>query len=546
MNSTYSSRRSFRLKGLFFCTLSLLFIAGCSLKSKKRPNDRQTFRLNLTNEPVSLDPRKGSDLYTAYLHFFIYEGLTCVTSDSMTAQGVAEHIEVSDDGLTYTFELGNHYWSDGIPITSNDFIASWKSSISPDFPCSNAYLFYPIKNAQAIKEGRLSPDHLGVYALSPKVLQVKLEKPTPHFLQLTTFSTYFPIPSHSMFTEKTGPVPSNGPFKIAEWKNGSHIHLVKNPFYWNEKKIELSSVHISLIKDEMTAYSMFRNGELDIIGSPLTDIPIDALSDLKKRGEMRHSAIPASTICSFNLEVFPFNHKKIRKAFALAINRKEITDNIWQKNETPATNVIPPNLWGGHAAQYYHDGDIQKANELLDDALQELDMTRADLEEVSLLFCTTSIYPQIAQAIQQQWIKNLGVKVKIEGHENKIYRERLEKRNYQIAECIWMAQYIDPMNIFERFTGVNNPKNYPGFHHPQYEKILKEASYIPNDTERFAYLKQAEEILIEEVPLTVIYHWNCAFLSQPWLKNIQYNHAGGICLNEVAIDTGDRHYIGVR
>ncbi|MCH9611896.1 MAG: Oligopeptide-binding protein OppA [Chlamydiia bacterium] len=516
----------------------LLGVAFCLPSCTQQKRAKNTLRLNLAVEPATLDFRKAADYSTVCLDFLIYEGITRATPESMGSLAIAEKVEISNDNKTYTFYLKDAKYSDGTPISSYDFKYAWETSLDSQFPCPSAFLFYPIKNAKEVKLAKEVKENLGLSCPDSKTLVVSLEAPTPYLLQLISFINFCPMPMHWKDKDGSAFPPTSGAFYVESWKDGDQVVLRKNPHYWDAENVHLEEVHISFINDDMTALSLFQNGDLDLLGNPFSNIPLDAIEHLKKTSDLHSAPIAASTICTFNLENPTFANKNIRKALALAINRRAIVENICQLNETPALNIIPPVMWD-RQEQYFADYDRESANQFLELGLKELGLTR-DTLNLSLIYGMTNVYPKIALALQACWKEVLGIHVGIEGFEYKIFMDKLNRRDYQIAECIWIAQYHDPMNIFERFEHPTNTKNYPGFSNENYRQLVQASLLAQSEEERFSMLSEAEKILIEEMPITVLYHWNKAYLANDSVKNLRSTPGGGFCLNELIVEGGGR------
>src|SRR5579872_1219144 len=384
------------LKSHFYSLLILILLVtittSCQSKSPVAKKINHELKVNVASEPATLDPRKGGDLTSSCMHFMLFEGLTRLNIDSTTEPAQAEKIDLSPDKLTYTFHIRNSKWSDGTPVTSYDFAKAWKDILDPHFPSINAHLLYAIKNAEAAKKGEVPLDQVGISCPDPKTLVVHLETPTPYFLQLTSFCVLFPVNRHidrnfpDWAFNANNHFVCNGPFKLAAWKHHSEIQLEKNPLYWNAEKVELSGVRVSMIDNEMTALQMYERGELDILGQPFSPLPADSFIDLVRKKQLQRKPIGASTVCFFNLSQFPFNNINIRKAFALAINRESIVKNVTQLNEPIATGIIPPVLKQNKVVHFYKDDDKTAARAFLEKGLAELEITAADLKEITLTY----------------------------------------------------------------------------------------------------------------------------------------------------------------
>lgn len=497
--------------------------------------------MNINQDHLTLDPRKGADFSSVSVQFMVFEGLVRMTPYATRAPALAESVDISDDLLRYTFHLREALWSDGTPVTAFDFIQTWKDILNPNFPSPNAHLLFPIRNAELAKQGQISDREIGIRALDHKTIEVYLEQPTPYFLDMLSFAIFHPVNQSIAVRDpkwadgKEGLLVSNGPFRLKEWRHGNYITLEKNPYYWDAKNVELEEIHISLVNSEQTALQLYEQGELDFLGLPFTGIISDSVPDLLDKGMIKTTSLPASTICCFNMHSHPFQNKNIRKAFAYAINRQEIIKNVTQLKEENGICLLPSSL-GFDSQPFFEDGDVERAQDFLEKGLKELGITREKLGTIRLLHASSGVYPMVAQALQTQWLKNLGVLVRLEGYEYKVFLDKLTKRDYQMGQCVWIAQYLDPMNIFDRFKNSNMLKNYPGYDNPEYEKILDLSMKIRDTEDRFQYLKRAEAILVEDMPLTAIYHWKNAYLVKDYVKDFAFNQAGGYFFQEVVID----------
>lgn len=485
------------------------FLGGCQNKASSLPNHR-TVRLNLKNDPASLDPRKGADIISSRMLFLLFEGLVELNGDYSVTPAQAESYTTSPDGLVYTFVLKKSSWSNGAPVIAYDFEKAWKDVLDPEFPAPNAYLFYPIKNAERAKKGELPLTEVGIRCLDERTLQITLEKPTPYFLELIAFCSFFPVCSsidtknpHWAY-EAGDDFVSNGPFVLTEWKHNHELVMTKNPLYWDRERNLADTLQFSMISDEMTVFHLFEKGELDMIGDPLCPLPLEALNSLKKTGNVHKHPLGATSFITFNIHQPPFHNEKIRKAFAYAINRQDLVTHILHSDQIPALNMIPPVLKGGENRSFFADNDRELAQKLLQEGLAELGLS--SLPKLTFLYAQTDQNHQIAQAVQQQWKDVLHIDVALENLDFKVLLDRLCQKNYVFGQFMWAAQYTDPMNIFERFRSASLLKNYPGWENQEYVDLL-EASFYETGEARKAILTKAEEIFLSEMPLCPLYHW---------------------------------------
>lgn len=513
--------------------LSLLLFSSCTSPHKSTP--KQILNLNIPSDPATLDPRKGGDAISATFHFLLYDGLMRGNPDGSLSFALAESYELSCDRKTYLFHLKEAYFSNGERITAQEFEESWKAILTPSFPAPNAHLLYPIKNGEAAKRGALPLSEVGVKALDPQTLEVHLEQPTPYFLELVSFSTFFPVCKEVREAE-AAPLICSGPFILKSWKHDNEIVLAKNENYHRKDEVRLSEIRYFMVKNEMTAFQMFEKGEIDILGQPILPLPADSLPDLIRKNRVQTRPMAATTFCTFNVTKFPFHNINIRKAFALSINREEIVKNITLLGEKAALEMVPSVLKKNQIHHLFKDADMEKALLYFQKGCEELHLAKDHFPEIVYYYSTSELNSKIAQAIQQQWQKHLGVKIKLENLDHKILIQKLSKRDFTFAQTYWMAQYNDPMNILERFKFKENVKNYSHWENESYKQLLNASLHSKTEKERFELMQKAEELFIEEMPLAPIFHWNCSFIAKDYVKSFDLAPLGNGFFERVYID----------
>jgi oligopeptide transport system substrate-binding protein len=514
-------------------------MTSCS-KQEAPPKEANIFRINVQREPPTMDPRLGSELIGSAMHFILFEGLMRLNPDGSVTPAQAKAVTVSDDRREYTFHLRDSIWSDGSPVTAHDFEYSWKKILSPDFPAANAHLFYPIKNAEKAKRGVVPLDAVGIRAISDQILVVTLDQPTPYFLDLVSFCVFFPVhkgvdQANPKWASEAGEsFVSNGPFCLSSWKHNSEVIFTKNPRYREAGKIYLDQIHVSMIGDENTALKFFEEGQLDMIGLGVSPIPRDALLRYKNEGRLKIQESPGTSIVTFNVTSPLFSNVKIRKAFAYAINRQELVDHVGMLGEEVATNIIPPVLRDHKRATFFKDHDVESAQKLLREGLEELGLT--EVPEITYIYAATEVYHKLAQAIQQQWKEGLDVKVTLKGLDHKSLIELMGKKEYQVGQIFWVAQYKDPMNIFERFKYKTNAKNYSNWENPEFVRLLEQSALDTTVEERARTFDAAEAVFMDDMPLAPLYHWKTAFIAHPSVSYPESLPNGAFDYSHVCID----------
>lgn len=420
--------------------------------------------------------------------------------------------------MQYTFHIRPALWTDGAPVTAYDFEYAWKKILDPHFPAPNAHLLYPIKNGEKVKRGDLPPSSLGIHAVNPAILKIELEHPVPYFLDLISFCVFSPVPSHLEQSRQSHRI-TNGPFQIDQWKHSEEMLLTKNPTYWNQNSVHLASLHISFINHEMTILHLFEKRELDLIDLDLSTLPLPSQQELAQKGKFYFQPTPTTTLSIFNTHAYPFHNVHIRRAFTYAVNRDAIVSNITQRQELTALQLVPPCLKKGRTYTLFPDHAILLAQQELKLGLEELQLEA--LPEITYHYCFSEKNHLIAQALQQQWLDALGVKVSLKSLDVKMHMTTLFQKNFQFAQTQMMAQYNDPMNFLERFEYAESVKNYSGWENFLFQKFLNASFFEENEEKRLDLLEKAESLLVEEAPFIPLFHGSSAILAQPYIQNIQ-------------------------
>ncbi|MGE5704993.1 MAG: peptide ABC transporter substrate-binding protein [Clostridia bacterium] len=497
---------------------------------QEKPKEPQVLRWNLHSEPPTADPGIAEDTTSLAITRATFDGLTRPGDDSKPHQAAAAKIDVSADLKTYTFTLHESKWSNGDPLTAHDFEYAWKRALDPKTASNYAYQLYYIKNGEKFNKGEAKADDVGVKALDDKTLQVTLENPTPFFLELTAFPTYFPVNKKVVEANPNWATDAkthvgNGPFKMEAWEHKSKMVLVKNENYWDKEAVKLDKIEFSMVEDENTELSMFENGEIDWAGHPLSSLPTDAMPALKDSGKLIVHPVAATYWYKFNTEKPPFNNLKIRKAFAYGINRQALIDNVLQANQQPAMAAVPPSM-SLKPDGYFKDNDIENAKALLAEGMKEAGISK--LPPLRLSFNTSEGHKKIAEAIQDQWRKNLGVEVKLENSEWKVYLEKMHEGNYQVGRLGWSADFNDPINFLEIFKEKDGGNNDTRWENPKYKELLNQSALEADPAKRTEILKQAEQILMDELPIMPIYFYTHSWVKKDNVKGVVTDALGAI------------------
>ncbi|GAB4227249.1 MAG: hypothetical protein Tsb0021_03950 [Chlamydiales bacterium] len=492
----------------------------------------QMLRINIP-KPISLDPRIGMDRTSGIIIKMLYEGLMRIGKDGKPELGVAEEYHISEDGCTYTFKLRNCQWTNGFPVIALDFEYAWKKILDPNFNNIRVYLFFPIKNAKAIKQGLCPIEKIGVKAVDSKTLTVELEHPTPYFLELVAHWAYSPLcrdidrihPGWSQHGSDR--YVCNGPFKLAQWKDDRGLQVVKNHSYWDAKTVELEGINISVIENPQTAYHMFEQNQIDWLGEPLSELSEEAILYYQDHNKITEHPVAAIHWCQFNVERFPFNNRKMRQAFAYAINRKELLSEKILGNAKPALSAIPP-MFLLQDEPYFSDGDTETARKLFYEALDELGISKEQLPPISLSYSSNECQEIIAQTIQRQWISTFGISIVLESINWKIYLEHSVKHNFQVRSALWYSWSSDPIYNLEHYKYRDDQMNPTLWEHPEYIKLLDASDRTTDSELRKKYLHQAEKLLLQEMPVIPIYYYSFRYAKKSYLRNVFISDIGQI------------------
>lgn len=502
----------------------------------------QTLRINFAADVPTFDPAQAQDNQAHTALNLMYEGLVRVDENSKEVPGVAESWEPSNEGKTYTFKLRKDAkWSNGDPVTANDFVFAWQRVLDPNTTPAPAYAYqlYYIKNAEEYNGGKITDfSQVGVKAVDDYTLQVDLVNPTPYFVNLTSFYTYFPVHQSVKGNDKWATDPktmiTNGPFTLTGLTTGQSMEFTKNPSYWDNANIKLNKIKATIVNSAATEVLSYQNGELDRAGMPNGNIPADQIPMLKDqfKDELHIDPIASIYYYEFNTQAKPFDNANIRKAFAMAIDRQAIVDNVTKAGQVPAFGFIPPGIKGAESTfreEYkddYFTEDAAKAKELLQQGMQEEGIT--SLPEITLSYNTDDNHKKIALAITDMWKKNLGVEVKIENQEWGVFIKNRQSGNFQIARAGWVPDYNDPMTFIDMWT-TKSGNNDIKLNNAEYDALVQDA-YKNGDTKaRMEDFRKAEQILIgDQMGILPIYYYVNPALVKKNLKGVALDYSGSV------------------
>ncbi|GGF07833.1 peptide ABC transporter substrate-binding protein [Aliidongia dinghuensis] len=489
----------------------------------------QVLRLGNGSEPATLDPALCDLEPDLQILHDLFEGLVVIGPKGEALPGEAERWTVSPDGMTYRFTLRPGLtWSNGAPLTAEDFAWSWRRAVDPGTGSKYAFPFYPILNAQEIVTGRADPQSLGVRALDDRTLEVRLKAPTGFFLKLIGMPAFSPAyrPAVEKFGRqysRPGNLVSNGAFELAEWTPQSRIVLRRSSRYWDAGAVTLDRVEYLPIENQNEELKRYRAGELDMT----YDVPSDQIDLIRAELAPDLHILPylGTYYLGFNLTRPPFkDNLKLREAINLAIDREAIVGKITRTGETASYGWVPPGL-DGYENQSFPWKDepmaarIARARQLYAEAGYGPDRPL----EIELRYNTNENHKKIMIAVAAMLKQALGIRVSLVNQEFKVFVEaRKEKRETQLFRDGWTADYPDPNNFAELLlssAGLNDP----GYANPEYDDLVHQAQGTVDAPERMKLLEAAERLVLRDQPLVPIYSYSIKRLIKPYVHGLEIN-----------------------
>lgn len=499
---------------------------------------------NIGADPKTIDPilngaSDGGDVINQ-----TFEGLTREKSGEVYP-GIAESWNVSEDGLTVTFNLRKSKWSDGSDLTAHDFVYSWKRGMDPATASEYAWIWeYTniVGAAEAVEGGSL--DDVGVTALNDYTLEVKLAVPTDYIVSLLSFYHFLPVKQSAVESLADGAwaknpklAVSNGPFKLTSYRIGDGLTLVKNENYWNAESVKLDRIEGQFIDSESTAYQAYQSGELDFVPSvPTAEVP----KLIAENPNFYVFPLLGTYYYNFNLELELFEDPKVRKALALAIDREVICETLGA-GQVPAGGFVPPGFVDADGNDFFEtaglygfstdDGSVGLAQELLAEAGYP---NGEGFPEFTIMYNTHEGHQTVAELIQEMWKTNLGIQTKLENQEWAVFQDTRKAGDFELARGGWLTDFMDPMGLLSIFTS-KNAYNDPKYNNPKYDELLS-AAVKAKGKEHFDYLYQAQEILMNECPIVPVYHYSDTMLVSPKLKDWDRSVLGTIDFSGASIE----------
>jgi len=483
----------------------------------------QVLHLGNGVEIQTLDPQRNEDVSGANVLRDLFEGLVAEAPNGDPEPGAAESWTVSDDGKTYVFALRrNARWSNGDPVTAQDFVYGFRRGVDPKTLTPYTFIFSPIVNADAIGAGRLPPEQLGVRALDDYTVEIELVNPTPYFLGLLSHSTTYPAHRASLekygskFT-RPGHLVGNGAFVLDEWVVQSHIKLVRNPYYWDDAHTRLESIYFYPTESAPAELQRYRANDLDYA----YDLPNTQIRWIKERmpEELVIAPYLGSYYFGFNTTKPPFkDNPKLRRALSLAIDRRVIAEQILGAGQIPAYGWVPP-------VHHYKGQQMVEASWTQGEREAEAKRLYAEAGysadnplRTEIMFNTNEDHRRISVSIAAMWKSVLGVDATLSNQEWKVFIDtRNQKVKTEVFRDAWIGDYNDAFTFAELLRSTAG-QNDMGYANPEYDALLDAAQSELDLDRRAALLEQAERVMLADMPIIPLYYYVSKHVIKPWMQ----------------------------
>ncbi len=538
----------------------LILLAGALIWSgggALRPAD---FTFINRGDVGTLDPNRMSWLQDIRIGYALWEGLYTLDSQTLEAvPGCADRIDVNPDKTAYTFHIRPAArWSNGDDLLAEDFVFAWRRMLQE--PGDYTYLFHCIKGAGQYQEHfaarKTNPSEpcdfssVGIRALDAKTLQVTLTHPVAYFPDLCAFPPFFPLHAESMrpffipeantyrkeFTRPPNLV-TNGPYRLASWEFKRRLRLQASSFYWDRANVRSQTLEMVTADDPLWAFLKYDSQTVDWMAD--ASGPIGA--ELHKTSRKDLHVFPAFGTYFYSINcrprlpdgrVNPFADVRVRRAFALAIDKRPIVQTVTRLGEATASTYIPPGVFPTYPSPPGLGFDVAEARRLLAEAGYP---EGKNFPAVSILFNGEFQHAEIAQVIRRQWLSNLGVDVQLEGVEVKIFRQRLHGKDYVLARASWYGDYNDPSTFTDKYLS-DSENNDSAWKNADYDRLCQSAATESDTLKRMNLLAKAEGILLESQPIIPLYHYVNASLFRENVTGIPLNPRGMVMFKSIKVN----------
>ena len=544
------TRKILAIISIIALTFSLTACGGGTKDSKAEGNNESVedtstsgspLKVQIDAEIASMDPQIATDGISFEVLAAVTEGLYSLSDDGSAVEAIADKVEKSEDGLTYTVTLKDTKWSNGTPVTAKDFVFAWRRLVDPATASEYSFIagIAGIKNADAIVNGEITPDQLGITAKDDKTLVIELDTPVPFFESLMAFPSFFPVNEEfynkcgDKFATTVDTILCNGAFKVTSYEPAATtINLEKNADYWDADKVQLSGIQYQVIKDSQQAMLAYQNGDLDV-----ATLSGEQVEQFQADPEFQSIMAGYLWYISPNLKTPGLENENLRKALALSYDKDAIVNNILKDGSIKADFAVPTLLATGPDGKDFRDGtdtylstDKAKALEYYDKAKEELGK---DSFSYTMIVEDTESAQNVAQFIQAEIQKTLpGVTINIETMPKKNRVERMQEGTFELGLTRWGPDYADPMTYLDMWT-TDSPNNYGFWSNAEFDQIIqsaKKGELALDVNARWDALKKAEKMVMDEAVIFPVYQKGNAVMIKKNVSGIEFH---SVAINRV-------------
>ena len=525
-----------------------LALAGCSGRAERPacPAGQVCLEYGNTSDPTSLDPQKISLVSESAILGDLMVGLVEDGPDGRPGPGIARSWETSPGGLVWTFHLRRALWSDGTPVTADDFVFAYRRLLDPKTASPYAYMLYLLKNGEAVNAGKADPSALGVRAIDAWTLELTLAHPAPYLPQILKHASAYPVPRHTV--ERWGDAwadpshfVSDGPYRPVSWALGDHVRVIKNPRFYDAAHICIDRIDYYPTNDAVSAERRVKRGELDLN----TSIQSNRVPFLRKPGGMPayvqvHPYLAVVYLVFNTRDVAAFHDVRVRQALSMAVDRDFITGKLLRAGQSPAYAFVPPGTANdlGAAHTPWAGWPLARRQAAARELLRAAGYGPSHPLVLELKLPNSSDAVLQTPAIQADW-KAIGVKASLVQNETQIAFDAFANRDFQVGFASWSGDYDDPSSFLGIFTSGTGVQNYGDYANAAYDALLAKADQEPDAARRSGYLAQAEQTLLADAAVAPLYFTVSRNLVSPritgWSGNLlDFHRARYLCMKPQA------------
>ncbi|QRN50374.1 peptide ABC transporter substrate-binding protein [Macrococcoides bohemicum] len=518
----------------FVLVLSSVLAACSGGSGEKDSKGKQVLNLVLSSDIPSMNSALATDLVSFEMYENVMEGLYRLDKDTKPVPALAEgDPKETDGGKTWTIKLRKDAkWSNGDPVTANDFVYAWRNVVDPKTASEYAFIMYDIENAQEINKGEKKPEELGVKAIDDNTLEIKLKNNQPYFKGLLAFGTY--KPKNEKFAKKLGDKYGidakstlyNGPFKIAEWKTEESVKLVKNDKYWDKDKVKLDEINYKVIKDAQTGLNLYETGKVDSVGVSAENVEkYKSNKDFKTELSAAQSFFRISYKGDRKKEL---SNKDLRLALAKSIDKDKYVKNNLNNGSVASNQLTPKDVYKGPDGSDFSEiaggenlkFDRESAKENWKKAKAALGVDKLELELLTVDIDTAKRDAEYFKEQLESNLDGLTIKIKQQPFKQKLDLER--KGQYDISYGNWFPDYADPMTFLDLFLST---ETNTGYNNPAYDKLIEDAKgpLLKDPEARWKALGEASTMLLDDAALIPVIQRGSAYMDKPYVKGVVVN-----------------------